>query len=59
MKPGRHSTAMVARLIRVLLEEVFMSKQKIVPSLGLDKEAEEAARLYTSLFKNSPHHVLG
>ena len=30
-----------------------MSAQKIVPSLWFDKEAEEAARLYTSLFKNS------
>jgi predicted 3-demethylubiquinone-9 3-methyltransferase (glyoxalase superfamily) len=30
-----------------------MSEQKIVPSLWFDKEAEEAARFYTSLFKNS------
>jgi len=30
-----------------------MSAQKIVPNLWFDKEAEEAARLYTSLFKNS------
>jgi predicted 3-demethylubiquinone-9 3-methyltransferase (glyoxalase superfamily) len=30
-----------------------MSKQKIVPSLWFDKEAEEAANFYTSLFKNS------
>lgn len=30
-----------------------MSVQKIVPSLWFDKEAEEAARFYTSLFKNS------
>ena len=30
-----------------------MSEQKIVPSLWFDKEAEEAAKLYTSLFKNS------
>jgi predicted 3-demethylubiquinone-9 3-methyltransferase (glyoxalase superfamily) len=30
-----------------------MSKQKIIPSLWFNKEAEEAARLYTSLFKNS------
>ena len=30
-----------------------MSAQKIVPSLWFDKEAEEAARFYTSLFKNS------
>jgi len=27
--------------------------QKITPYLWFDKEAEEAARLYTSLFKNS------
>ena len=30
-----------------------MSKQKIVPSLWFDKEAEEAAKFYTSLFDNS------
>lgn len=30
-----------------------MSEQKIVPSLWFDKEAEEAARFYISLFKNS------
>ena len=30
-----------------------MSGQKIVPNLWFDKEAEEAARFYTSLFKNS------
>ena len=30
-----------------------MPAQKIVPNLWFDKEAEEAARLYTSLFKNS------
>ena len=28
-------------------------KQKIVPHLGFDKEAKEAAELYTSIFKNS------
>ncbi len=30
-----------------------MSEQKIVPNLWFDKEAEEAAKFYTSLFKNS------
>lgn len=30
-----------------------MSEQKIVPSLWFNKEAEEAAKFYTSLFKNS------
>ena len=30
-----------------------MAEQKIVPSLWFDKEAEEAAKFYTSLFKNS------
>ena len=30
-----------------------MSKQKIVPGLWFDNEAQEAARFYTSLFKNS------
>jgi len=30
-----------------------MSAQKITPNLWFDKEAEEAARFYTSLFKNS------
>ena len=30
-----------------------MSAQKIIPNLWFDKEAEEAARFYTSLFKNS------
>jgi predicted 3-demethylubiquinone-9 3-methyltransferase (glyoxalase superfamily) len=30
-----------------------MSEQKIVPSLWFDTQAEEAARFYTSLFKNS------
>ena len=30
-----------------------MSEQKIVPSLWFDTQAEEAAQLYTSLFKNS------
>jgi predicted 3-demethylubiquinone-9 3-methyltransferase (glyoxalase superfamily) len=30
-----------------------MSEQKIVPSLWFDTEAEEAAKLYTTLFKNS------
>ncbi|MGQ0849437.1 MAG: VOC family protein [Actinomycetota bacterium] len=43
----------MARLTGVLLNEVFMSEQKIVPSLWFDKEAEQAARFYTSLFKNS------
>ncbi|HJQ94902.1 MAG TPA: VOC family protein, partial [Acidimicrobiia bacterium] len=28
-------------------------EQKIVPSLWFDNQAEEAAKLYTSLFKNS------
>jgi predicted 3-demethylubiquinone-9 3-methyltransferase (glyoxalase superfamily) len=43
----------VAKWNGVLLEEVIMSEQKIVPSLWFDKEAEEAAKLYTSLFENS------
>ena len=30
-----------------------MSEQKIVPNLWFDKEAEEAAKFYTSIFKNS------
>ena len=30
-----------------------MPEQKIVPNLWFDKEAEEAAKFYTSLFKNS------
>ena len=30
-----------------------MSEQKIVPNLWFDKEAEEAAKFYTSHFKNS------
>ena len=34
-------------------EEEQVSKQKIVPSLWFDKEAEEAAKFYTSLFDNS------
>lgn len=30
-----------------------MLVQKIIPNLWFDKEAEEAARLYTSIFNNS------
>lgn len=30
-----------------------MSEQRIVPNLWFDSEAQEAAKLYTSLFKNS------
>jgi predicted 3-demethylubiquinone-9 3-methyltransferase (glyoxalase superfamily) len=30
-----------------------MTKQKIVPNLWFDTEGEQAAKLYTSLFKNS------
>ena len=28
-------------------------KQKIIPNLWFDREAKEAAKLYTSIFKNS------
>lgn len=30
-----------------------MTEQKIVPNLWFDNQAQEAAQLYTSLFKNS------
>jgi predicted 3-demethylubiquinone-9 3-methyltransferase (glyoxalase superfamily) len=32
---------------------VTLSKQKVVPFLWFDNQAEEAARFYTSVFKNS------
>jgi predicted 3-demethylubiquinone-9 3-methyltransferase (glyoxalase superfamily) len=36
-----------------LKEKIMATLQKIVPNLWFDRQAEEAARYYTSIFKNS------
>jgi predicted 3-demethylubiquinone-9 3-methyltransferase (glyoxalase superfamily) len=44
-------------LIRPIEKEIVMSQKKIFPFLWYAKDAEEAARFYTSIFPNS--HVEG
>ena len=39
--------------IKEILEKKYGCKQKIIPNLWFDNQAEQAAKFYTSIFENS------